>query len=152
MNIRFCSAVNLLTGKKVLAHDERQQGEASLWLAWYWQRSCCFTSQPTEDILPETQCGFRGKHSGLDFQHATSPRIVQGARQRPLHNDLLPSLTQPRPLQLKGKSYGGYCQQSPSFPVNVGVKQGGVLAPVIINLFLMAATLLFQYIKYVISK
>lgn len=64
------------------------------------------TTHFTEDILPETQCNFRVKHSGLDFQRATSPRIVQGARQRPLHDDLLPSLTHPRPLQLKGKSYG----------------------------------------------
>ena len=35
-------------------------------------------------------------------------------------------------------------QQSPSFPVKVGVKQGCVLAPVIFNLYLTAATLLFH--------
>ena len=35
-------------------------------------------------------------------------------------------------------------EQSPSFPVNIGVKQGCVLAPVIFNVFLAAVTLLFH--------
>ena len=129
------------------------------------------TTHITEDILPETQCGFRKNRSTLDMIFAAR-QVQEKCREQDkdlyitfidltkafdtVNREILWIIlkkfgTPPKFLNILKQFHTGMqaCvlvggQQSPSFPVKVGVKQGCVLAPVIFNLFLSAASLLFH--------
>lgn len=129
------------------------------------------TMHITEDILPETQCGFRQNRSTLDMVFAAR-QVQEKCREQnkdlyitfidltkafdTVDRDILWRILQkfgvpPKFLGILKQFHSGMQasvlvggQKSPPFPVKVGVKQGCVLAPVIFNLFLTAATLLFH--------
>ena len=116
-------------------------------------------------LLPESQCGFRRGHSTIDMIFVAQ-QLQEKCREQ--HQDLCLALvdltkafdTVNRDLLWNiQRKFGcpptfiaifhtGMCaqvvmdgSQSSSFPVEVGVKQGCVLAPIIFNLLLVAITL-----------
>ena len=123
----------------------------------------------SENILPESQCGFRRDRSTSDMIFVAR-QVQEKCREhhqdlyiafidlskafdtvnRNLLWDLLGRLgVPPKFLNTLRQLHDGMqaCvriggQQSPSFNVKLGVRQGCVLAPVIFNLFLSAVTLL----------
>ncbi len=127
------------------------------------------TKNITERILPESQCGFRKDRSTSDMIFVLR-QLQEKAREQ--NKDLFIAFIDqakafdtidrqvlwvilekfgvpPRFLDILQQFHVGMqarvivgTSQSPSFPVQVGVKQGCVLAPVIFNLFLAAVTLL----------
>lgn len=129
------------------------------------------TTHITEDILPETQCGFRKNRSTLDMIF-TARQVQEKCREQnkdlyitfidltkafdTVDREILWTILQkfgvpPKFLSILKQFHSGMQAsvlvgglQSSPFPVKVGVKQGCVLAPVIFNLFLSAATLLFH--------
>ena len=125
----------------------------------------------SEDILPETQCGFRKDRSTCDMifcarqlqekcnEQNTDLYIAFIDLQKAfdtVNRELLWTLlekfgTPPKFLTILRKLHDGMTatvlasgERSEPFSIDVGVKQGCVIAPVIFNIFISAITLLSQ--------
>ena len=119
-------------------------------------------------VLPESQCGFRHGRSTIDMifgarqlqekcceQHqdlymafADLTKVFDTVNRYLLWNIMCKFGCPPTFIDILQQFHTGMCgqvvmagSQSSSFPVEVGVKQGCVLAPIIFNLLLVATTL-----------
>ena len=118
-------------------------------------------------VLPEFQCGFRCGRSTIDMIFVARQLQVRCEQHHDLYmafvdltkafdavnRDLLWNILRifgcpPTFIAILQQFHTGMCaqvvmagSQSSSFPVEVGVKQGCVLAPIIFNLLLVAITL-----------
>ena len=128
----------------------------------------CLLEHVVDLVLPESQCGFRSGRSTIDMIFAAR-QLQEKCREqhqdlylafvdlaiafdtvnRDLHWSILRKFgCPPTFIAILQQFHTGMCaqvvmagSQSTSFPVDVGVKQGCVLAPIIFNLLLVAIIL-----------